>query len=116
MDRDIELVGIVVDSFVANGEDGIAAKEVDRHALDSRDVDEGLTWLRIGQVAGWNDLRVEGSVLIQVVAEEPLAVELVDLVELEPGFGLEGGERADGLRRQRSAVHQEQDPTGETRL
>ena len=40
---------------------------------------------------------------------EALAVDLVDLVELQARLGLERGERPDRLRRQRPAVDQEQD-------
>jgi hypothetical protein len=48
---------------------------------------------------------------IEVITVKSLAVELVDLVELEPRLGLERGERLDRLCRQSAAVHQEEHPS-----
>ena len=42
MDRDVELLGVVVDRLVAERQRRLAAEQVDRHALDRADVDEGV--------------------------------------------------------------------------
>ena len=47
VDRDVELVGVVVGFVVALLEDRLAAEKVDGHALDGADVDEDVAGLRI---------------------------------------------------------------------
>ena len=118
VDRDVQrLLGrVVVDRLVALAEDRGAAEEVDRHALDRADVDERVPLLRPGQVLLGQDLRVVPGVVAEVLALEAVAVDLVDLVELEPGLGRELAEGAHGLRRERPAIDEEQDPLGGLRL
>ena len=45
VDGDVELVGVVVDRLRHRPRDGLAAEQVDRHALDRADVDEGVARL-----------------------------------------------------------------------
>ena len=116
VNRDVELVGVVVAHVVAQLEGGLAAEEVDGHALDGADVDEGVARLRIEQVGGRQDLGVELRVVAQVVAVEALAVDLVDLVELQAGLRLERGEGVDGLGGKRPAVHEEENSPGDAGL
>lgn len=107
VDRDVELLGVLVDGLVADREGGIASVQVDRHPLDRGDVHERLADLRVRQVPRRDDPGVEGPVVVEVVPEEPLAVVLVDLVELQPRLRFEGGERPDGLGGQGPAIDEE---------
>ena len=109
-------VGVLVDLLALPRPDRLPSEQVHRHALDRADVDEGVFRLGVGQVGSGQDLGVEPLVRVQVVALEPLAVHLVDLVELLAGLGLEGGEGPHGLGRQGAAIHQEQDPLAHARL
>ena len=60
-------------------------------------------------------VRVERLVR-DVLAPEPLAVDLVDLVEFQARLRLEGGERSHCLGRKRAAVHEEEDSPRHARL
>ena len=73
------------------------AEQVDRHPLDGGDVDEGVAELGIGEEAVGHDVRIELLVLAEVGLLEALGVDRVDLVELETGLSLEGGEGPDSL-------------------
>ena len=116
VDRDVELVRVVVDRFVTSPEDRLPAEEVDGHPLDRADVDERVPGLRIGEVPLGQDLGVELLVFAEVLLLERRRVDLVDLVELQPRLRLERGEGADGLRREGSAIDQEEDAPGDARL
>ncbi len=116
VDRDVELLGVLVDGLIADREGGIASVQVDGHPLDRGDVHERLAALRVRQVPGRDDLRVEGPIVVEVVPEEPLAVHLVDLVELQPGLRFERGESPDGLGGQRPAIDEEQHAASNARL
>jgi hypothetical protein len=52
VDRDVEVVGVVLDPFLApDAEDGLPAEDAHGHPLGGRDVDEGVPGLRVGQVS-----------------------------------------------------------------
>ena len=72
--------------------------------------------MRVRQVRGRQDLRVELLVLVEVLPLEALAVDLVDLVELLARLGLERGEGPHGLGGQRAAVDQEEDALADAGL
>ncbi len=116
MDRDVESIGILVDRLIAEVQDSLATEEVERDALDRRDIDEGEPGLGIEQVRGRQCGRVERGIVAHVVMQEPLAIELVDLVKLEAGLRLERGERADGLGGEGAPIDEKEDPLGKARL
>jgi hypothetical protein len=116
MDGDVQAVHVSIEGFVAHAEDGVAAKYIDGHALDGADVDEGVPHVRRGQVLVGHQGGVELLVFVEVLALEAVRVDLVDLIELLPRFGVEAGERAHRLRRQGAPVDQEKHPLGHARL
>src|SRR5690606_7033202 len=95
VDRDIELgrVRLVLGLGGGTGEGVVPAEEVDAHALNRADVDEGMARVGVGEVLRRQDLRIERLALVEVLPLESLAIHLVDLIELEAWFGLEGRER-----------------------
>ena len=102
--------------LVADGERALAAEQVDGHALDRADVDEGVAELRVGQQRVRHDVGVPLLAFVQVALLEALRVDRVDLVELQARLGLERREGAHGLRRQRAAVDEEEDAAGDAGL
>ena len=115
VDRDVELFDVGVDGFAVDRQRLLAPEQVHRHPLDRRYVDEGVAGLRRGQQCVRHDGRIEGLVA-EIGLLEALRVQRVDLVELQAGLGLEGGERADGLSGQGAAVDEEQHPPGDAGL
>lgn len=116
VDRDVQRSSVLVGCLLRYTEQGGAAQHVDRHALDSADVDEGVLGLRIGEVAGRQQRGVEGLVVAEVLLLETVAVDLVDAVELETRLGLERGECPHGLGGQRPAIDEEQHAPCRARL
>ena len=111
------LLGVlVVESPSPKSNARVAAEQVDAHSLDGRDVDERVAELRVGQQRVRHHVRVELLVLVEVGLLEALRVDRIDLVELQPGLGLEAGEGAHRLRGQRAAVDEEQHATGDAGL
>ncbi len=116
MNGDVERLGLVVAEVVARLKGSLPAEQVDGHALDRADVDEGVAGLGVEQVAGRHYLGVELLVVSQVFAAGALAVDLVNLVELQARLRLERSEGVDGLGRERPTVPQEENPPGHARL
>jgi hypothetical protein len=99
-----------------SGQRYLSTEQVDGHPLDGRHVHESMARLGVGQVGSGQYLWVELLIIPEVFAMEPLAVDLVHLVELQARFRLEGSECPDGLSGQGAAVNQEQDPTADAGL
>ena len=103
------LVGVVVEFLVSRSEDRIPAEQVDRHALDRADVDEGVTG--VGVRSGRHSASTLGSNFSSSSKSsrlEPLAVDLVDLVELQARLRLERSEGPHRLGRECPTIHEEQ--------
>jgi hypothetical protein len=117
VDRDVEAVGVLVDAlFGCAGKvrQRLAAEDVHRHALDRADVDERVIGAGVGEVVHRYELRVELVALVEIAGLKARRVDLVLLVELEPGRGVERSERAHRLRRERAAVDEKQHALGDT--
>ena len=115
VNRNAELGGIFVWPLVRRPERSLLAEEVNRHALDRRDIDEGVPRLRVFEVRRRQNHRIERLVLAEVLALEALAVDLVDAVELQPRLGFVGPEGAHGLGGKRPPVHKEKHAADEAR-
>ncbi len=89
VDGDVESVRVLVAGlqFAEGSGRRLSSEQVHGHALDGADVDEGVARLWVEQVLGGQDRGIEALVFVKVLPLEPLAVELVDLVELEGGSG-----------------------------
>jgi hypothetical protein len=88
--------------------------QVDGHPLNRADVHERVLLLRAFQIVAGKHLRIELGAFVEIGLMKPLAVDLVDLVELQIRLGIERRERPDGLRSQRAAVDEKQDPFART--
>lgn len=77
----VQTIGVVIGRFVAGVEDGVAPKQIYGHALNSRDVDDCMAWLWSEPVISRQHRGVEA--LLGVVTLKALAVDLVQLVELQ---------------------------------
>jgi len=104
VDGDVQPIHVSIEGLVAHAEDGVAAEHVDGHTLNGADVDEGVARVRRGQVLVGHQGEVELFVFVEVLALEAVAVDLIDLIELLPRFGVETGKRAHRLRRQGAPV------------
>src|SRR5207245_5647528 len=91
MDRDVQFFGFIVPQVVAQLKGSLPAEEVDGHALDRANVHECMSWLWVEEVGRGQDLRIKAGV-VKIFALEALAVDLVNLVELQAGLRLEGRE------------------------
>src|SRR5439155_721330 len=91
----------------------LRTEKIPRHPLDSRDVDKRVAGLGRSQILVRQDLGIEWVIVAEVFPLEFLAVNLVFVGELVALRRVERIELADGLRRQRLAVHEKQDATGE---
>ncbi|MPM58632.1 hypothetical protein SDC9_105464 [bioreactor metagenome] len=87
VDGDIELAGV---SVVLEAAVGVFAQQVDRHALDGGDVDEGVGFPGVSQVLFGQHLGVEAASVFQFLAPESLAVDLIIPVQFEPLRRLKG--------------------------
>ena len=94
----------------------MTTEQVDGHPLNRADVDERVPGSRILQIRLWQHLGVEFLVFAEVPFLKALAVDFVDMVELQSRFRLEGSEGTDRLGCQRTTVDQEQNPPSRTRL
>src|SRR5438046_304091 len=108
MNWNIQLVGILINLFVASAEDCITAKQIDRHSLNRADINKCVSLLRIQQIRGRQNLWIKFLIRIEVFALEALTVNFVDLIELQTRFRLERGKSPYGLCGQRSTVNKEQ--------
>src|SRR5438046_1464875 len=72
--------------------------------------------LRVGQVLGRHQFRVELLLFSEVSVLEAAAVYLVDLIKLATGLGFECSERPDGLRGQGAPIHEEKDASSDAGL
>src|ERR1039458_2200694 len=116
MDWDVKLAGIFIDFFVARGHDRVPTEKVDCHPLDRAHIDEGVPRLGISQVRTWENSRVELLILIEISSLESLAVNLINLVELQSRLWVKGSNRQHRLCSEYAAINQEENPLGDTRL
>src|SRR5208337_1634121 len=91
MDRNRQRLGQILFVVVAAIEASIW-KEIPGHALDGADVDERGAKFRISQMAGGHHLGIKFLARFKVVLLESLAIDLVDLVEFQPGLRFERSE------------------------
>ena len=84
-------------------------EQIPRHALDGRDVNERVRRLGIGQVLIRQHLGIERLIVAEILLLKLLAINFVFLRELVALVGVEGIEGADGLRRERLAIHEKED-------
>ena len=111
VNRDVEPGGVfvlVIGIACGLGERALPTEQVDGHALDGGDVDEGVRGLGRGEVAAGQNLRVVGLVVVEVLPAEALAEDVVFLVELEALGRVECRKLPHRLGRQRPAIDQEQ--------
>jgi len=84
VDRNVQLLGVLIKFLVPRSKNGISTKEVNGHPLNCADVHEGVTCIRVRQVSLRKHLRIVLLILVEVATLEPLAVDLIDFVELQP--------------------------------
>ena len=113
VNRNVEQFGVVFGFIVALREHRLASEEIDGHALDRADVQKGMARLRVEQVGRRHDLGIEGLAFFEVFAAKALAVDFVNLVELEARFRLKGGEGIDSLGGEGAAIHKKEDAAGQ---
>src|SRR6266404_1666202 len=84
----VEFFGIVLDFFLA-APHGLAAEQVYSHPLDRRNVYERVAGFRGLKMGFREKLRIEFFLFSKIFFLKSLAIHFIDLVELEPLFGLE---------------------------
>ena len=105
VNRNVELLSIFVDWFVADVEDCIATEEIDRHPLNRADINEGIALLWIVQIGLRQYLRIKLVFFLEIFALKALTVDFVNLVELESWLRLKRSKGANGLCRECSAIN-----------
>src|SRR5258706_6117861 len=103
--RDVQLDRIIIEFLIAGVKNRIATEEIDGHPLNGADIHEGVTRVWIGQVRPRQNFRIEFLLLVEVASLESLAIDLVDSVELQSRFRLEGSKCEHSLSGQSSTIH-----------
>src|SRR5438128_1171605 len=89
VDWNVHLLRVFIDGLIADVKNRIATEQIDRPALNGRDVNEGVTLFGIEKIGIRKHRRIELLALVKVFAMKTLAINLVDLIELQSGFWFE---------------------------
>jgi hypothetical protein len=92
-----QLLRIILNFFFATA-DGLASKQINRHAPDGADVHKRMIRLWRLEIGFRKHLRIKLRGFVQVVPLETSAVYLANLVELLAGLGLKRAEGPNSLR------------------
>ena len=112
VNRDIfNLLSVFVDRFISDTEDCIASEEIDGHPLNSGDINKSISLLWVLQIGLRKCLRVEFVCFVKVFPLKALTVDFVNLVELESRLRLERSKGSNCLRRERTTINKEKNPS-----
>src|SRR5207248_1777303 len=84
MNWNVQLLSIIIYGFVADVKDRVAPEQIDRHSLDCADVDKSISLLGVDKIRLWQSLGIKLLGFVEVFALETLAIDFVNLVELQP--------------------------------